>query len=165
MTVVSFVRFEPKHIDLLASWLTEDHVARWFPHPEDDIAWARDVPTYGRQFVVLVDERPAGYVRWSYVSREVLDSVGFQDIPNDAADIDLLLGDANLVGRGIAAKIFEFALATMQQEGIATLAALTSSIDNVRAHKAFQPAGFEVDREYVPEGFGRCYLMLRSVVG
>jgi len=160
---VSFSEFQPQHLDLLANWLLADHVAPWFPHPEEFVLWATTVPENGRQYVVCVDGHPVGYIRWSYVPREVLDAVGFHDLPSGSADIDLLLGEKDMVGRGIAAELFKLALMNIESEGIATLAALTTSVDNLAAHRAFMRAGFALDREYEVEGFGRCYLMLRSI--
>ena len=163
MVKVSFEKFDSKHLALLADWLVADHVAPWFPHSNDFVEWAASVPKNGRQYVVCVDGQPVGYLRWSYVSREVLDEVGFQDLPSDSADIDLLLGDKAIIGHGIAEHMFKFALENIRSEGIAELAALTTSVDNLIAHKAFERAGFVVDREYSPGGFGKCYLMLRSI--
>jgi len=163
MKTVSLSQFKSEHARDLAGWLIADHVAPWFPHPEEYIEWAVNLPDNGRQYVVSVDGHPSGYIRWTYVPREVLDEVGFQDIPSDSADIDLLLGEKSMTGRGIAGEIFRLALAKIQSEGIATLAALTTSVDNMNAHKAFERAGFVIDRVYEPEGFGKCYLMLRSI--
>lgn len=159
MDDISLSEFRHDQIERLAVWLQAEHVRRWFPHADDMLSWARSVPEDGRQRLILNDDRAIGYLRWTYVSREVLDSVGFEDIPANSADIDLLIGARSDTGRGAGRRALELALVELQREGIANLAALTTSVDNRIAHKAFADAGFRIDREYSPGEFGRCYLM------
>ncbi|MDJ0910847.1 MAG: GNAT family N-acetyltransferase [Woeseiaceae bacterium] len=163
MIDIAIAEFPPDQLSALAGWLEADHVRRWFPDPDDVTSWAQDVPENGRQRIILEGDRAIGYLRWTYVPREILDAVGFDDIPADSADIDLLIGPREGIGRGIGRRALELAVAEIQAEGIAHLAALTTSVDNHGAHRAFAGAGFRIDREYVPEGFGRCYLMVRDL--
>ena len=163
MNDVAIAEFQPDQLSMLAEWLEAEHVRRWFPDPDDVVSWARDLPENGRQRVIFEGDRAIGYLRWSYVPREVLDAVGLEDIPGNSADIDLLIGLSERTGRGIGGRALELAVTEIQAEGIARLAALTTSVDNHGAHKAFADAGFRIDREYSPEGFGRCYLMVRDL--
>ncbi len=163
MNDVALAEFRLDRLPLLMQWLEAEHVRRWFPDPDDVISWAQDVPENGRQRVILEGDRAIGYLRWTYVPREILDAVGLIDIPADSADIDLLIGREERIGRGIGKRALELAVAEIQTEGVARLAALTTSVENHGAHKAFTGAGFHVDREYAPEGFGRCYLMVRDL--
>ena len=164
MTQIKLIAFESRHLELLHHWLGRDHVTRWFPNPQDDIQWASAVPEQGRQSVICADKQPVGYIRWSYVSREVLDSIGFYDLPAESADIDVLIGDESRLGRGIAVQALEQLVVRLRAEGRARMAALTTSVHNQGAHRAFGRAGFTIDREYEPDGYGRCLLMLREIV-
>ncbi len=163
MDDISLSIFAHDRLEQLSDWLRAEHVRRWFPHTDDMLSWARSVPDNGRQRLIVDDDREIGYIRWTYVPREVLDSVGFEDIPANSADIDLLIGARSDTGRGAGTRALELALAEMREEGIAKLAALTTSVDNHNAHKSFAKAGFEIDREYSPPGFGRCYMMVCSL--
>lgn len=163
MNDISLAKFQHDQIERLATWLQAEHVRRWFPHADDVLSWARSVPENGRQRLIVNDDQAIGYIRWTYVSRDELDSVGFEDIPANSADIDLLIGARSNTGRGAGRRALELALAELRAEGIAKLAALTTSIDNRKAHKAFADVGFKIDREYSPGEFGRCYLMVRDV--
>lgn len=163
MSDVAIAQFPHDQLPTLARWLEADHVRRWFPNPEDVLGWTADIPGNGRQHVILEGGRAIGYLRWSYVPRGVLDEIGFEDLPGNSADIDLLIGPDDRTGRGVGRRALELAVAEIRAEGTARLAALTTSIENHRAHRSFANAGFRIDREYTPEGFGRCFLMLRDL--
>ena len=163
MIHVALAGFPQDHLPMLAKWLQADHVRRWFPEPDDVVSWARDKPENGRHRLIVEGDQAIGYLRWSYVPRELLDAIGFEDIPENSADIDLLIGRSDRTGRGIGQRALDLTVAELQAEGIAPLAALTTSTENHYAHRAFASAGFRTAREYTPEGFGRCYLMLRNL--
>lgn len=163
MTRVQLAKFRSDHVPLLRQWLSADHVCEWFPEPDEMIEWAENVPGEGRQFIAEADQHPVGYIRWTYVARETLDEIGFGDLPARSADIDLLIGAAEYTGRGIGPAILDEALAAIGREGITELAAVTTSIRNTHAQRAFARAGFVFDRQYEPGGFGVCNLMLRRV--
>ena len=53
--MVPFVTLQPftkAHLKLLAAWLKQPHVARWFPTPEEDLAWAMNLPAGGSQAII-----------------------------------------------------------------------------------------------------------------
>lgn len=160
---VELTPFRPADLARLGAWLREEHVRQWFPHPDENLDWARATPDGGHQRLIVEDARPVGYIRWAYVPREVLDSIGFADLPADSADIDLLIGERDSTGRGTGSAALELAVAAIRSEGKARLAALTTSVENRRAQESFARCGFAIDREYEPEGFGPCYLMIRPI--
>ena len=163
MEDIRLADIETGQLGKLRSWLQAEHVRPWFPNAEEAFEWAHSVPENGRQRFITEGDRPVGYIRWTYVSRAVLDSIGFQDIPANSADLDLLIGSKRDIGRGIGGQALELVVQELRAERIAPLAALTTSVDNHSAHKAFARAGFRTDRKYSPEGFGRCFLMLRKL--
>ena len=163
MLNIELAPFQPVDLARLEAWLREEHVRRWFPHPGEILDCARATPVGTHQRLIVEDTRPVGYIRWAYVPREVLDSIGFTDIPPDSADIDLLIGERNNIGRGIGRAALELVVAAIRADGKTSLAALTTSVENRRAQRAFARCGFSIDREYVPEGFGPCYLMIRKI--
>ena len=163
MNDVALTDFRQVHIEQLRSWLRAEHVRRWFPSAEDVIEWARDIPENGRHRVIVQNGDLIGYLRWTYVSRDVLDSLGFEDLPSDSADIDLFIGSERRTGRGFGRRALELVIDELRNERVATLAALTTSVENVMAHKAFVAAGFRMSRRYRPDGFGPCYLMIRHL--
>ncbi len=155
--------FDQTQAERLGTWLQYEHVRRWFPDPSDIVEWACAVPENGRQRLILEGGEAIGYLRWTYVPRDVLDAIGFDHLPADSADIDLFIAAESRTGRGIGGRALELAIAELRQERIATLAALTTSVENTMAQKAFKRAGFQIDCEYSPGQFGPCYLMVRDL--
>ncbi|MDJ0751565.1 MAG: GNAT family N-acetyltransferase [Woeseiaceae bacterium] len=161
MDDIALTEIQSVPVAQLRSWLQVEQVRRWFPDPDDVLEWARDVPQNGRHRLIMKGAEAVGYLRWSYVPRDVLDALGFDDLPADSADIDLFIGSEQHTGRGFGRRALELAIDELRAEGVATVAALTTSVENTTAHGAFERAGFRIDRTYTPEGFGPCYLMLR----
>ena len=157
---VSLERFEPKHIRLLGSWLARSHVARWFGEPDAHVAWARKPPAGASQALIAIGAKPVGYLRWQRVSRTTLDSVGLVDIPENSVDVDLFIGQRGCLGRGVGPKVLELLLASLRADATIPLAAVSTSIENVAARRAFEKAGFRILREYTAPGFGACWLLV-----
>ena len=101
---VTLTPFSNTDVELLRHWLTAPHVAVWYPDPEDHIAWAANPLPSGDRALITVGGRAVGYIRWQSVSREVLDSVGLDEIPAGSVDVDMLIGDSAFVGQGIGPK-------------------------------------------------------------
>ena len=92
---VSLNLFSPGNLPLLESWLLEPFVARWYPEPGENLAWAAEPPEGGDQAVITVSGKDISYLRWQRLSRETLDSVGLHDIPENSVDVDILIGEAS----------------------------------------------------------------------
>lgn len=119
----------------LQRWLERPHVARWFNGPDDHLDFASGPPPGGAQAWIASDGEAVGYLRWQRVDRANLDAVGLTDIPAGAVDIDLFLGEAQAIGRGIGPS----------------------------ARRAFEKAGFALHREDDAPGFGRCWLLVQRL--
>ncbi len=163
MDDISLSEFQPTDIEQLRSWLQAEHVRPWFPGADEVLEWASDIPENGRHRLIVRGADAIGYLRWTYVPRDVLDSLGFEDLPSVSADIDLFIGAERRTGRGFGRRALELAIDELQKERVASLAALTTSVKNTRAHRAFTRAGFRIDRAYTPDDFGPCYLMVRHL--
>ena len=92
-TGVTLQPFTSAHIATLARWVRQPHVAPWYPEPDANLAWAANPPLGGFQRIIARDAIEVGYVRWQYVDRETLDSLGLRDIPENSVDADILIGD------------------------------------------------------------------------
>lgn len=160
------VRLEPfaaAHLPLLRHWLTQPHVAPWYPRPADDLARAAQPPPGGAQALISFEGSPAGYLRWQRVDRETLDSLGLAEIPANSVDIDILIGEPRCAGRQIGPQALELLAAQLLEDPSVPLLGLTSALANTRAHRAFAKAGFHIARQYDPNGLGPCHLLLRDL--
>lgn len=159
---VRLERFAEQHLPLLADWLQKDHVTPWYRRPEEDLAFATSLPETGAHALITLESEPVGYVRWTHVDRSTLDELGFQHIPEGSVDIDILLGDAERTARGIGPQALELLVRRLSTEAV-PLAALTTSVNNERAQRAFRKVGFEIELQYEAGAAGTCHLMTRDL--
>jgi aminoglycoside 6'-N-acetyltransferase len=113
--MVTLLPFADGAAALLSRWLVAPHVARWYAEPQEHLDWAINPPTGGERALIAADSAQVGYLRWQVVSREVLDSVGLHDIPENSVDIDILIGEEKSVGRGIGPLALQKLVAHLQQ--------------------------------------------------
>jgi RimJ/RimL family protein N-acetyltransferase len=74
--------------------------------------------------------------------------------------VDLLIGDRAFVKRGIGRCALQLLTETLRARGDVSLLALTTSVHNHTARRAFEAAGFRVLRQYARSDYGLCYLMV-----
>ncbi len=158
-SAVTLRAFQPAHLMLLARWLREPHVARWYRFPQDDLVFASSPPDGASQAIVMSGGAEVGYVRWQRVDRATLDALGLTEIPSESVDADILLG-ATAVGRGVGPAALVALAAEIRRDATVPMIGLTTEIENARAHRAFEKAGFHIARQYDAPRLGRCHLML-----
>jgi len=158
---LTLLPFAPSDLTRLDAWLRRPHVARWYPQPDENLEWAAAPPAGGSQVLIAANRVPVGYMRWHVVDRDMLDSIGLSEVPSNAVDIDLLLGELDHVGHGLGPAALEALIGQLRTDPALPVAGLTTSVENAHAHAAFHRAGFHIARQYAPPGFGLCHLFLR----
>jgi RimJ/RimL family protein N-acetyltransferase len=115
--VIAFRPLEQDDLSLLREWLGREHVALWWREPiERELAYELE----GR-YVILVDGREAGLIQ-TY-----------------DGEVDLLIGEEDLVGRGLGPEILSKFVAEIVETDFAF--ALVEE-GNRRSWRAFEKAGF-----------------------
>jgi aminoglycoside 6'-N-acetyltransferase len=140
--VVKLEEFEPrKHADLLAVWLSRQHVVRWWGDQRQELAALvrRKPDTHA---VIVADGIPVGYVCWEPLSAEDRATAGLVDLPDALVDIDILIGEPQLVGRGIGPRALRSILGQLHREAMARWAGLGTSRSNRAAIAAAEKVGF-----------------------
>lgn len=103
-------------LGLLARWLREPQVARWWNHDTSAGAVERDFAASvrgeepGEDLVVLLGGHPIGLVQRSVISDYPEDLAEFSavvDVPDGAVELDYLIGEAALRGRGIGSRMIK----------------------------------------------------------
>ncbi len=147
---------------LLAQWLQSPAVRRWWGDPVECLEAIEQTPV-DRHAVIAVDGEAIGYIRWQAVVPEELDALGLTDIPSDAIDIDLFIGEGGWRGRGVAVSALGQLTDRLRRESGASAAGLGTSIENKAAHRAFEKAGFENRVRFDDPIYGPCFIFLKDL--
>jgi aminoglycoside 6'-N-acetyltransferase len=140
-------------LPMLAGWLAEPGVARWWNHESSPAAVERDFgPSVrgeepGEDLVVLVDDRPVGLLQRARISDYPEDLEGFAalvPVPPGAVEIDYLIADPGLRGRGLGTRLITMAVARTWTDHPAASAVLVAVVaGNVASWRALEKAGLE----------------------
>jgi aminoglycoside 6'-N-acetyltransferase len=140
-------------LPMLARWLAEPGVARWWNHESSPAAVERDFgPSVrgeepGEDLVVLVDDRPVGLLQRARISDYPEDLEGFAElvpVPSGAVEIDYLIADPGLRGRGLGTRLISMAVARTWADHPAASAVLVAVVaGNVASWRALEKAGLE----------------------
>lgn len=139
-------------LELLAGWLREPQVARWWNHDTSPGAVERDFAASirgdepGEDLVVQLGGRPIGLLQRAVISDYPEDLAEFSalvEVPDGAVELDYLIGDPALRGRGIGSRLIgqavEDTFATCP--GVpAVLVAVVAA--NTASWRALEKAGF-----------------------
>lgn len=154
MAGITFRRATRADFPMMARWLAEPHVARWWNHEctaeavERDFGASADGTEPSEDHIVRLDRRPIGLIQYSRYADypEYLDKLsGVVDVPVQAVSIDYLIGDPTLIGRGIG-----MAMITAFVDHIWNVNADTSCVivpvcsANVASWRALRSAGFRL---------------------
>lgn len=117
MSAVELLEFDPaRDAELLATWLRK--LAFPAGGATRNAALGSDgVPAGGGDALTAVGGAPVGYVRWQVISRSELEAAGITDVPEGSVDIDIAIGDEELVGRGIGRAALVLAIAEIRRAG------------------------------------------------
>jgi aminoglycoside 6'-N-acetyltransferase len=150
-------------LPLIERWLRADHVRRYWGEPEENTRLLREPPAGGHwRALIEAGGRKLGLVLWQHPTRGELDEAGLHDVPESVIDIDVMIGEAGEVGRGVgSAAIRLVADAALADPAVPFVIAATL-IDNRASQRAFAKAGFRFDREFDDVPSGRCVLMVRQ---
>ena len=154
VATITFRRATRADFPLLATWLAQPHVARWWNHDftseavERDFGQAADGAEPSEDYIVVVDERPIGLIQYSrYVDyQEYLDELApLLVVPEEAVGIDYLIGEPTLVGRGLGtAMLRAFADHIWRSKRDASCIIVAVCSANAASWKALLNAGFRI---------------------
>lgn len=160
------ISLRPFHRDgdwiLLENWVHAPHVRQWWGDPDRALAEIRAAAEEGGEFLVFRDDAPVGYLRWQIPARAELHAAGLDEIPADAIDIDIAIGDPDSIGCGVGSRALLLLSQRLSKETNSSLLMLGTSTENLRAVRAFEKVGFRRVREFQDPEFGAMWLMTLS---
>ncbi len=139
-------------LPLLGDWLRDGQVSRWWNHETTAQAVERDFgPSVrgeepGEDLVVSLGGRPIGLVQRSVISdypQELAEFAALVDVPDGALELDYLIGEAAMRGRGLGARMISAIVAdawTAYPVAPAVLVAVVAA--NTASWHAVERAGF-----------------------
>lgn len=106
-------------LPMLAGWLAEPSAARWWHHDATAEGVRRDFGASargeepGEDLVVLLEGRPVGLLQRSVIAHYPEDLEEFAalvEVPDGAVELDYLIGDPALRGRGLGRRLIAAAV-------------------------------------------------------
>ena len=125
--MIGFRPLEQTDLPLLREWLEREHVRRWWREPIDE-ELAHELS--GR-YVIVVDGRPAGMIQ-TY-----------------EGEVDLLIGEEELTGRGLGPRILK---RFVDEHAGRDVVFAHVEEGNRRSWRAFEKAGFRHVRDVEEDG-------------
>lgn len=155
---IAFQPFREDHLPLMARWLEASHVREWWGEPEAELGYIRDMiegRDTTRPYVILLDGAPVGYIQvWSLGDHQnaewLVDHPWLAAFPPETVGVDISLGEAALLSRGIGSAAVRKFVAGLVAEGHRTII-IDPDPANARAVRAYEKAGFRA----VPRLLGR----------
>ncbi|MGV8964894.1 MAG: GNAT family N-acetyltransferase [Cellulomonas sp.] len=146
-------RLAASDLPLLAEWLREPQVARWWNHESSADAVERDFgPSVrgeeaGEDLVVSIGGRPIGLVQRSVISdypNDLAEFAALVDVPDGAIELDYLIADRTLRGRGLGSRMIGAAIEKTWAEHPSVPVVLVAVVAaNVASWRALEKAGMQ----------------------
>ena len=146
----------------VSRWLHADPVRPVWGDADDNLRLLRTAlaPGQGRA-VIEAAGRAVGLVLWQHPTRAELDQAGLFDLPTEAVDIDIMIGEPDAVGRGIGPRaITQVADQALARPDVPFVMAC-AGVGNRASQSAFEKAGFRPDRTFDDAPFGPHVLLVR----
>jgi aminoglycoside 6'-N-acetyltransferase len=160
----------------LVRWRAEPHVHEWWD-PDDPAPTLEEViEHYGPAVrgeepttacIVELDDRAAGYLQYYRWLPYTQDEPAIDIRPDaDTFGLDIHIGEPDLIDRGLGTRVIELICGHLERDLGASWIALTTEVENHRAQRAYEKAGFRKVRQVLDTDTrdGRhavCWLMER----
>lgn len=148
----------------LLRWLAQPHVAKWWGDAALAMQHARQCAPESHALIVA-DRAPVGYLCWQEPPKEELEAADLTDLPRGLVDIDILIGEPDLLGQGVGSRALELLLARLRCDPSVAFAGLGTSASNTNAIRCYEKAGFRLFREFQDPEWGPCQYLIAEVQG
>ncbi len=143
------LRDDPHDYELMARWLTDERVLEFYHGRDNPYPYERVVAKYGPRArgedpdgvvacIIQLAERPIGYMQYYPAQAEAYEL----DNATDTYGIDLFVGEPELWGTGAGSRALSALVAYLFGELGARRVVIDPHVDNPRAIRAYEKAGF-----------------------
>ncbi|HEX6925188.1 MAG TPA: GNAT family N-acetyltransferase [Longimicrobiaceae bacterium] len=132
----------PADLGLLRHWDQQPHVVA--AAPNDDWAWEIELgrnPEWRELLIAELDGRPIGFIQIIDPAREDSHYWG-KDVADDLRAIDIWIGEADDLGRGLGTRMMELAIERCFSAPEVAAILIDPLLSNTRAHRFYQRLGF-----------------------
>jgi RimJ/RimL family protein N-acetyltransferase len=147
------INFEPvaeKHYPLLKRWLHAPHIREWWGEPDIELGYIVDMVEgrdTTRPYIFHVDSEPTGYIQvWRIGPHQTedwtKDNPWLMELPSHAVGVDLSIGEADKLSKGIGPAVLRRFVDKLKAEGH-TAIIIDPDPANNRAVRAYAKAGFK----------------------
>jgi aminoglycoside 6'-N-acetyltransferase len=162
--VVTLGSFDPNiHADLVQKWLNRPHVRDAWGDPAANLkaVLALKSPTGGA--LIAVDGELVGFLQWQPIGASDLAASEVHVPDDETIDIDIFIGEAEYLGRGIGPKAIDLLMTKLEEGGQAKRATLFTRVENRRAIRAYEKAGFRLISRYMDAEHGWTCVMMAEI--
>lgn len=138
------------HLFLVRKWLNQQHVVRWWGDPDYNLSELRKRHDDAQSIIVL-EEKPVGYLCWQSPSPVELKEAGLTDLPGDLIDVDIMIGEPNALGQGVGPEALRQLFEKLRANGVSVVGVATA-VANRRALSAYEKAGLHPFRDFFERG-------------
>ncbi|MGD9915587.1 MAG: GNAT family N-acetyltransferase [Rhizobiaceae bacterium] len=146
---IGFMPVAAEHYPLIRKWLNEPHVAEWWGEEDEEIGFIRDMVEgrdTTRPFLIQLDGKPVGYIQYWHVGHHqneewIKDHPWLAELPSEAIGIDLSIGEAGLLSRGVGSTALSSFVERLAADGYRHII-IDPDPKNLRAVRAYEKAGF-----------------------
>jgi aminoglycoside 6'-N-acetyltransferase len=139
-------------LELVAKWLVEPHVARWYlagstlEREIEDLyrCISAEEPTHA--LTVLEDEEAIGWCQW-YLCGDYPDHAAAVDAAPGDVGIDYAIGDPTRIGRGVGTRLLAVLVEHVRREYPAAGVVADPEATNVASRRALEKNGFTLLKE------------------
>jgi aminoglycoside 6'-N-acetyltransferase len=130
---------------MLRAWLDAPEVVRWWGDPQEQMALLEEDMDEPRMIMRIVSYqgRPFAYAQDYDV--HVWPQAHLCHLPRGSRAIDAFIGEAEMIGRGHGSAFLRLLAERLTEEGAPTVA-IDPRVENIRARRAYERAGFRAER-------------------
>jgi aminoglycoside 6'-N-acetyltransferase len=166
--------FRPLRADdlpLLCDWLGREHVRRWWGEPKsydgvvDEYLPSIDGRDPNDLYAILAGQRPVGLIQ-TFLLADYPEYDALIDAGAEAAGLDLLIGEAELIGHGLGSRVIAaFVSRVVFARPETRVCVADPDVRNLGSIRAFEKAGFTRVRDYHDPYDGELHALVRRERG
>ena len=160
---INFRQFKEADVPLFYKWADKMHVKeKWFKEgyaPKESILKKLDSSSTTFPFIICLDEENIGYIQYYFMNEDAYKI--YKEEPQNTVGFDIFIGEEDYLHKGYGTKIVkEFSHMLFQQYAVSKII-VDPFIDDKRAIRCYENAGFKFYKEDKDDKGSKIYVMQR----